>query len=145
MWNLISGLKALKENSVQFFFWWQNALKGIEKIIRGIKKSHARIKLDHGLALVGLRTTGPMPKICFVSECTKKVYEENGMKISFHKFLERETHNRYYTHLALWPYVFVMNRWAFLRLAWRSDKFPVRVKRVVWNPLIALSSKKVKQ
>ena len=138
-------VESFKRKFSTIFFLMTECPKRNRKNYQRNKKSHARIKLDHGLALVGLRTTGPMPKICFVSEWTKKVNEENGMKISFHKFLERETHYRYYTHLALWPYVFVMNRWAFLRLAWRSDKFPVRVKRVVWNPLIALSSKKVKQ
>ena len=102
-------VESFKRKFSTIFFLMTECSKRNRKNYQRNKKSHARIKLDHGLALVDLRTTGPMPKICFVSECTK-VYEENGMKISFHKFLERETHYRYYTHLALWPYVFVMNR-----------------------------------
>ena len=59
---MISGLKALKENSVQFFFLMTECSKRNRKNYQTNKKSHARITLDHGLALVGLRTTGPMPK-----------------------------------------------------------------------------------
>ena len=89
-------VESFKRKFSTIFFLMTECSKRNRKNYQRNKKSHARIKLDHGLALVGLRTTGPMPKICFVSECTKKVYEENGMKISFHKFLERETYYRYY-------------------------------------------------
>ena len=66
MWNLISDLIALKENSVKFFLsriWLFDALKIRQEIIpkrllnKGIKKP--RIKFNLGLALNGLRTTGP--------------------------------------------------------------------------------------
>ena len=66
MWNLISDLIALKENSVKFFLsriWLFDALKIRQEIIpkrllnKGTKKT--RLKFNLGLALNGLRTTGP--------------------------------------------------------------------------------------
>ena len=66
MWNPISDLKALQENSVEFFLfrvWLLDALKRTLKIFpkrllsKGIKKR--RLKFNPGLALIGLWTTGP--------------------------------------------------------------------------------------
>ena len=66
MWNLISGLKTLRENSVQIFLlaiWSLDVLKRIVKIFpkrllnKEIKK--AGLKFNPGLELVGLWTTGP--------------------------------------------------------------------------------------
>ena len=73
MWDLISDLKALKENSVKFLssrIWLFDALKRTQKIIpkrllnKGIKKP--RLKLNHGLVLTGLQTTGPICMILLV-------------------------------------------------------------------------------
>ena len=64
--NLISDLKALKENSVKFFLSriclfdaLKITLKTTPKRIlsKGIKRP--RLKFNPGLALIGLRTTGP--------------------------------------------------------------------------------------
>ena len=66
MWNLISGLKALRENSVQIFLfaiWSLDVLKRIVKIFpkrlldKEIKKPE--LKFNPGLGLIGLWTTGP--------------------------------------------------------------------------------------
>ena len=66
MWNLISGLKTLRENSVQIFLlaiWSLDVLKRIVKIFpkrllnKEIKK--AGLKFNPGLGLIGLWTTGP--------------------------------------------------------------------------------------
>ena len=91
MWNLISDLIALKENSVEFFLsriWLFDALKIRQEIIpkrllnKGIKKP--RLKFNIGLALNGLRTTGPrslylnsriLTIICkCISVTSKKIY-----------------------------------------------------------------------
>ena len=67
MWNLISDLKALQENSLKFLssrMWLFDALRRTQKIIpkrllnKGIKKP--RLKLNLGLALISLPTTGPL-------------------------------------------------------------------------------------
>ena len=60
-------MKAFKKaNSVLFLLltiWWMDAVKRIEKIIRENafeqKKKKPRLKFNPGLALIGLRTTGP--------------------------------------------------------------------------------------
>ena len=66
MWNLISGLKTLRENSVQIFLlaiWSLDVLKRIVKIFpkrllnKEIKK--AGLKFNSGLELIGLWTTRP--------------------------------------------------------------------------------------
>ena len=66
MWNLISGLKTLRENSVQIFLlaiWSLNVLKRIVKIFpkillnKEIKK--AGLQFNPGLVLISLWTTGP--------------------------------------------------------------------------------------
>ena len=48
--------------------WWLDALKRIEKIIRENafeqKKNKPRLKFNSGLALIGLRTTGPWFSFC---------------------------------------------------------------------------------
>ena len=71
MWNPISDLKALQENSVEFFLfrvWLLDALKRTLKIFtkrllsKGIKKR--RLKFNPGLALIGLQTTGPRSVHC---------------------------------------------------------------------------------
>ena len=71
MWNPISDLKALQENSVEFFLFRVllfDALKRTLKIFpkrllsKGIKKR--RLKFNPGLALIGLRTTGPWKSVC---------------------------------------------------------------------------------
>ena len=65
MWNLISGLKTLRENSGQIFLlaiWSLDVLKRIVKIFpkrllnKEIKK--AGLKFNPGLGLIGLWTTG---------------------------------------------------------------------------------------
>ena len=66
VWNLISGLKTLRENSVQIFLlaiWSLDVLKRIVKIFpkrllnKEIKKPG--LKFNPGLGLIGLWTTGP--------------------------------------------------------------------------------------
>ena len=66
VWNLISGLKALRENSIQIFLlaiWSLDVLKRIVKIFpkrllnKEIKKPE--LKFNPGLGLSGLWTTGP--------------------------------------------------------------------------------------
>ena len=66
MWNLISGLKTLRENSVQIFLlaiWSLDVLKRIVKIFpkillnKEIKK--AGLQFNPGLVLISLWTTGP--------------------------------------------------------------------------------------
>ena len=66
MWNLISGLKTLRENSGQIFLlaiWSLDVLKRIVNIFpkrllnKEIKK--AGLKFNPGLGLIGLWTTGP--------------------------------------------------------------------------------------
>ena len=66
MWNLIVGLKTLRENSVQFFLlaiWSLDVLKRIIKIFpkRLLNKEieKAGLKFNPGLGLIGLWTTGP--------------------------------------------------------------------------------------
>ena len=65
-WNLISGLKALKENSIQIFFacnlvigWSKRIGNILPKWLLNKEIWNPRIKSNHGLALIGLRTTGP--------------------------------------------------------------------------------------
>ena len=79
MWNLISGLKTLRENSVQIFLlaiWSLDVLKRIVKIFpkrllnKEIKKP--RLKFNPGLGLIGLWTTGPW----FVTFSKKKTNEK---------------------------------------------------------------------
>ena len=66
MWNLISGLKTLRENSVQIFLlaiWSLDVLKRIVKIFpkillnKEIKK--AGLQFNPGLVLISLWTAGP--------------------------------------------------------------------------------------
>ena len=65
--NLNSDMKAFKKASSVLFLlltiWWMDAVKRIEKIIRENafeqKKKKPRLKFNPGLALIGLRTTGP--------------------------------------------------------------------------------------
>ena len=69
VWNLISDLKALSENSETFLwstiYWFMDALKRMDKIIqkrllnKGIKKP--RLKSNSGVVLIGLQTTRPRP------------------------------------------------------------------------------------
>ena len=68
MRNLSSDMKAYKSKFCQFNFflstsWWLNALKRREKIIRENafeqKREKPGWKFNPGLALIGLRTSGP--------------------------------------------------------------------------------------
>ena len=64
--SLITDMKAWEANSVLFFLptiWWLDALKRREEITRENtfeqKKKKPGLKFNPGLALIGLRTTGP--------------------------------------------------------------------------------------
>ena len=83
MWNLISGLKTLRENSVQIFLlaiWSLDVLKRIVKIFpkrllnKEIKKPG--LKFNPGLGLIGLWTTGPWFPISeqWTSCCHREIY-----------------------------------------------------------------------
>ena len=77
MWNFISGLKALRENSVQIFLlaiWSLDVLKVIMKIFpkrlldKEIKKPE--LKFNPGFGLIGLWTTGIWSALgLFTSHC----------------------------------------------------------------------------
>ena len=63
MWNLISDLITLKENSVKFFLsriGLFNALKRTQELSqKGFWMKKPRLKFNIGLALISLQTTGP--------------------------------------------------------------------------------------
>ena len=57
LWNLISDLKALKENSVKFFLSRICLFDALKITLKTTPRP--RLKFNPGLALIGLRTTGP--------------------------------------------------------------------------------------
>ena len=65
-------VESFKRKFSTIFFLMTECSKRNRKNYQRNKKSHARIKLDHGLALVGLRTTGPMPKICLFQSVQRR-------------------------------------------------------------------------
>ena len=112
LWNLISDLKALKENSVKFFLsriCLFDALKITLKttpkriLTNGIKRP--RLKFNPGLALIGLRTTGPRtgPRTAPLSSLLWKKYVIPLTSVFSNRVQILTTPKRYYwCALVLW-------------------------------------------
>ena len=129
-------MKAYKANSVIFFLatiWWLDALKRIEKIIRQNafeqKKKKPRLRLNPGLVLISLQTTGPW-------SCDKdKVFLLNFIRININLINKRATMKERLSNLH-----FSANLYNASQADWRTcSSGESNIRTTVWGFLLTIS------